>query len=154
MSHGTQAKMFRDGNGIVLKDMRGGAPWKIHREYELQFATYQFVPRVPKPLYCKYSFLFMEDLGQTEWITDLDKCLEEAEVLLEGLKQAEVRHNDLQPGNIIIRDNVPYAVDFGWAQWMHDEPYPGQPSDRKALPQAIQLLYEKGERAVGEWSWT
>lgn len=152
MQHGTQSKIYRDGKGRVLKDMRGGNLSVVRKEYEMQGSVYRKVQQVPRPIILQDAFIVMEDLGMTEKITDLDFCLKAAEPLLDGLLAGGVRHNDLQPGNIIIKGNVPYAVDFGWARWESDPPL-DMPSDRISLLHALRMLYEQGPDAKRSWSW-
>ncbi len=118
MKHGTQAKMWRDGKGRVLKDMRGGNLDKVRREWDLQLTAYRQVQQVAKPLELAGPFIIMEDLGESEPITNLEELYHHGQVLLEGLAAAKVLHRDLRPGNIIIgMRNRPYALDFGWARW-------------------------------------
>ncbi len=152
MPHGTQSKIFRDGKGCVLKDMRGGNPIIVKKEYEMQAAVYSCGHHVPKPFALIGNYILMEDLGETEKITDLDMCLEEAESLLDSLEEAGVRHNDLQPGNIIVKKNVPFAVDFGWSQWEQETPL-DMPPDRDALLNAIEMMYKLGPEAKRSWTW-
>jgi hypothetical protein len=47
-----------------------------------------------------------------------DGCLE----VLEGLRAAGIRHRDIRPSNIIVRDGAPVLIDFGWAQ-TDDDPF-------------------------------
>ena len=117
MVHSTQAKMFRDGRGRVLKDMRGGNLDKIRQEWEMQTEVYRSCQRTAKPIQLAGPFFIMEDLGTSDPITDLDELFREGDLLLAGLQQANVLHGDLRPGNIIIKKNRPLAIDFGWAKW-------------------------------------
>ena len=117
MTHGTQAKMFRDGKGHVLKDMRGGSMDKVRQEWEMQGAVYQTCKLTAKPIELAGLFIIMEDLGESEEIISIDKLYDYGDKLLEGLKDAGVLHRDLRGGNIIIKGDQPYALDFGWARW-------------------------------------
>ena len=152
MPHGTQSKIYRDGKGKVLKDMRGGKLHKVRKEYDLQCAVYTNSHRVPRPIMLVDHYILMEDLGIAEGITDLDLCLNEAEHLLDGLEKSGVLHNDLQPGNIIVRNNIPYAIDFGWARWWSDPPLK-MPPDRLALLHSLKAIYESGPNAKRSWQW-
>ena len=117
MKHGTQAKMFRDDKGHVLKDMRGGNLDRVRQEWEMQGAFYSTCQLTAKPIELAGPFIIMEDLGESEKITSLMELYNRGEVLLAGLRKAGVLHCDLRIQNIIIKGNQPYALDFGWARW-------------------------------------
>lgn len=153
MRHGTGAKMWRNGKGLIVKDLRGGNLAKVGKEYDIQRRLMEFTNLVPAVYACIDYFIIMEDLGERHQITDFDRAFLGAQSLLEALEKADIRHNDLQPANVFIRHNLPLALDFGWAQWMHEEPYPNHPTDRKALISAIHRLKDDVE-AKRPWSWT
>lgn len=117
MGNATQSKCYRDGNGRVLKDMSGGNIDEVTRELHFHNRAYAVLPdQVARPINQIDHFLLMEDLGDTEPITDMFKVLESAEMLLDGLREARIVHGDLDPPNLIIQDNVIKVVDFGWSQ--------------------------------------
>ena len=55
----------------------------------------------------------LEDLGDTEEVTNTDELLTHAIHLLNSLRRSRIYHGDLTAPNLIIRDNKPYAIDFG-----------------------------------------
>jgi len=58
-------------------------------------------------------YLIMEDFGKCEPITDLNFTLGHAFRLMADLAQRGVTPpSDLEPHNIIIRDNIPHLIDF------------------------------------------
>ena len=115
--HGTQARIWRDGKGKLLKDMRGGNLDKVRQEWEMQSAVYLSCQLTAKPFELAGPFIIMEDLGESDEITSLEELYNLGAVLLEGLRKAGVLHHDLRIGNIIVKGNQPYALDFGWARW-------------------------------------
>lgn len=117
ISNATQSKCYRDGKGRVLKDMSGGSLDHVTKEMDFQMrAWHRLREQVARPIHQVDYYLLMEDLGETEPITDMDKVMVSAETLLKGLKAAKVIHGDLDPPNLIIQDNVVKVVDFGWSQ--------------------------------------
>lgn len=62
--------------------------------------------------------IFLEDLGDTEPVTDNDVALTHAIHLLGHLHQRGIWHGDLTAPNIIIRDNKPHAIDFGESMFL------------------------------------
>ncbi len=54
----------------------------------------------------------LEDLGDTEEVTNTDALLTHAIYLLAWLNKSRIFHGDLTAPNIIIRGNKPYAIDF------------------------------------------
>ncbi len=55
----------------------------------------------------------LEDLGDTEEVTNTDELLTHAIHLLNWLRRSRIYHGDLTAPNLIIRNNKPYAIDFG-----------------------------------------
>lgn len=82
----------------------------------MQGEVYCACKQVPKPFRLVGPFILMEDLGISEPITDMPTCLQWASELLEGFRMAGIVHGDLRRGNIIIKQNRPFALDFGWAK--------------------------------------
>ena len=85
--------------------------------------------------------IFLEDLGDTEPVTDNDVVLTHAIHLLSWLRTSRVRHGDLTAPNMIIRNDKPYVIDFSEAIDM-DAPQTRKPKrpepDWFHLLQAIQ----------------
>lgn len=85
--------------------------------------------------------IFLEDLGDTEPVTDNDVVLTHAIHVLSLLRTSRIQHGDLTAPNIIIRNDKPYIIDFSEASDM-DAPPTRQPKrpepDWFHLLQAIQ----------------
>lgn len=81
--------------------------------------------------------IFLEDLGDSEPVTDNDVVLTHAIHLLNWLRTSRVRHGDLTAPNIIIRKNKPHVIDFSEAIDM-DAPPTRQP--KRPEPDWFHLL--------------
>lgn len=141
--HGTQSRLWRDGQGKLLKDMRGGNLDKVRDEWEMQGAVYRCCKLTAKPIELAGPFIIMEDLGESDEITDMEKLFFNSQALLAGLKEVGVIHRDLRPGNIIIKANRPLALDFGWSIW---RPEPGH-TDATMLGVALYQMWNEQEIA-------
>jgi hypothetical protein len=135
-----QSRVYRDGGGSLLKFSRGGNPAKVEREFRFLLAL-NASPYFPEPLGFGPEWMVMMDLGEPEPITDMEKVAKHGCLLLRDLKAAKIRHNDLIAPNIIIRDNIPYAVDFGWSRW-EQEPRLACIDDTVMLPHTLQTLWQ------------
>lgn len=135
MRNATQSKCYRNGKGLVLKDMTGGNLERVTQELNFQARAFVWLPeQVARPINQVGYSLLMEDLGETEPITDIKKVMASAEWLLACLKKAKIIHGDLDKPNLIIQDNVVKVLDFGWSQ----EANSGSNNlDRKRLMKAL-----------------
>ena len=65
----------------------------------------------------------MEDLGQSEPVTDVEEFMRHQDLILKMLEDKGLRHGDLTSYGIIVKENKPYLID--WAEsrtW--DDPRP------------------------------
>lgn len=76
--------------------------------------------------YDKYT-IKMQDLGETQPVTDVDKFMSYRQPLKSALMEAQIRHGDITKAAIVVRDNVPYLIDFAEARLWHDP----RPNKRK-----------------------
>lgn len=141
IGHGTQSKVWRDGKGLILKDMRGGNPEKIQKQWEMQSAVSAVTSQTPRLIEMMGGgfFMLMEDLGDSEPIKNVALVRQSARRLLKSFRKAHVRHNDLVPANIIVRGDELFAVDYGWAQWLDEEPIQ-RLNDGQRLAHTIGLM--------------
>ena len=111
----TQSRIFRDGKGLLLKYSRGGNPQKVQAE-AVMLTDLRDSGYVPKVYDVGPNYILMEDLGESEKITDLEKVIRHALATLTALRKASIFHNDLaSESNILYRDSAPYIIDFGRA---------------------------------------
>ena len=76
------------------------------------------MPQVER--YDKYT-LRMEDLGQTEPVTDREFFSKRMDYLYKVLVTFGIRHGDLTRYAIIVKDNHPYLIDFAESRDQGDE---------------------------------
>lgn len=83
-------------------------------------ATSGYVPKVVGYLGSEQGVtsIFLEDLGDTQPVTDTDALLTHATHLLGHLHQRGIWHGDLTAPNIIIRDDKPHAIDFAESRFL------------------------------------
>lgn len=149
---GETSSVYRNGKGLVVKDMTGGNPEYIIREGDLQQAVAKMTQLVPKVRgVLGGRFLLMDDVGDSEKITDLVVAKRGAQTVLVALKQAGIRHNDLSPPNLIIKSNTPHVVDFGWARWSYEDAFEGWPSDDVAILGALDHMVKNPNK---KWDWS
>jgi tRNA A-37 threonylcarbamoyl transferase component Bud32 len=88
--------------------------------------------------------LVLEDLGDGELPHDPGLFMANAHILLMTLDDHQIWHGDLTIKNIIVRGNMPYAIDFGEAKWYHEtDRQPKRPeSDSHHLWQAVEAILE------------
>lgn len=136
MGDSTQSHCYRDGNGTVLKDLSGGDQAKIRAEFNLQKKVWEKCPdQVPEPLKLGKDYILMRDIGDSEPVTDWVEVNMSAVDFLNGLSEADVFHGDLDPPNLIIRNNRLYVVDYGWASKGADA------NDRRTLWNSLDTMH-------------
>lgn len=132
----TASRPYRDGNGKFLKHSPHGNSERVRRE-----ATFILAAAVegagPRLYGYGADWIVMEDLGTGDPIEDIDALHAGAARLLGGLAAANIRHNDLGLGNVIMRRGNLYAVDFGRSQWLTEPRLPGYIADGRALARAV-----------------
>lgn len=128
----------------TAKDDTGMQHLSNETAYLAMMATSGYVPKVLDYLGTEEAptSIFLEDLGDTEPVTDNDVALTHAIHLLGHLHQRGIWHGDLTAPNIIIRDDKPHAIDFGESMFLDAAKmnvFPKRPEpDWYHLLQAIQ----------------
>lgn len=104
----------------TAKDDTGMQHLSNETAYLAMMATSGYVPKVLDYLGTEEAptSIFLEDLGDTEPVTDNDVALTHAIHLLGHLHQRRIWHGDLTAPNIIIRDDKPHAIDFGESMFL------------------------------------
>lgn len=138
-----QSRVYRDGNGLLLKFFRGGNPSKVEREFRFLEAL-NGSPYFPEPSGFGPEWIVMADLGEPEPIRDAKKAGRHGWLLLRDLHAAGIKHNDLIVPNIIVRDDIPHVIDFGWSRWAHEEPLACL-SDMMQMTLSLELLWQLSE---------
>jgi predicted Ser/Thr protein kinase len=82
----------------------------------------------------------------------VDACLD----ILVHMAEKGIRHRDIRPDNVIVRDNLPVLIDFGWAvspahPYYTPAPFQGQPANVDLIGMAGVIRAAGGEKfaAIG-----
>ena len=88
--------------------------------------------------------IIMEDLGKGEKIINRDVFMAHLERILRSLKLHGIRHGDLTEPNIIVRNDIPYIIDFAESRLL-DDPRPDKrpEGDEYWLKKTMQKLCAK-----------
>ena len=116
ISDNSIAIVWRDGNGTLYKR---SMPFLIENELHCLKAMWPsgFVPSVYR--YDKYT-LAIQDLGDSEPVTDKGVFITNMYALQMALKQADIRHGDMTTAAVIVKDNHPYLIDFAESRLISD----------------------------------
>ena len=114
---GAEARFL--GNGRVLLKLTE-ARTQAHLENAFDKLRTIESRYVPEAIEIGDGYLILSDMGTTEPVTDMHQAIYNAEILLEDLARAQIHHGDLTSRNVIIRDNVPYAIDFFESRYMQE----------------------------------
>jgi predicted Ser/Thr protein kinase len=108
-----------NGTDTYIYILKRSIPYLI--ENEVAFLNVMqssgYVPRFDR--YDKYT-LRIEDLGQSEPVTNWSIFRDHCAKLLHALSSRSVRHGDITEQAVIIRNNKPYLIDFAESRWKYD----------------------------------
>jgi len=83
----------------------------------------------------------MEDLGQSEPVTDAEEFMGHLPVILEMLKSYSLRHGDLTKYALIVKNNKPYIIDWGESRhWYDPRPDKRREGDEHWLTKTMREL--------------
>ncbi len=66
--------------------------------------------------------------------------LEQSAAISAVLKQVGIIHRDIKQGNVLVKDQKLYLIDFGWAIWEKEPPYQSPRELMVDLPR--ELIYD------------
>lgn len=112
------SRVWREEGWIYKKQPKHLAQnelWGLQRMSDLGYA--------PRATYVSKELTQIEDLGESEPITDRVEFLSHLPKILSALESAGLRHGDLTNKALIIKGNKPFVIDFAESRtW--DDPRP------------------------------
>ena len=149
--------------GITVNKVRPGVlELAAHTEHEKEYLQNAYVKLAdfsqsgyaPEPF--KYrqqeGVLVLEDLGETEPVTDEAIFRRHITELILALKRHRIIHGDATDRNIIVKDNKPYLIDFQQAIYEHEAGPPKRPGDDADwLWKAAEGLSPDTSRHIRKW---
>lgn len=98
------------------------------------------------------TYLYEENLGQSEPVTDETEFRRNCALLLYTLKKHGIRHGDISTKNIIVKNNKPMLIDFHQSKFAH-EPGPDKrpEGDAYCLWEAALELSPDTSRHIRKW---
>lgn len=96
---------------------------------------------VPKAKRVDKETIRMEDLGQSEPVTNAQEFMSHLPKVLQALEDAALRHGDLTTYAVIVKGNKPYIIDWGESRhWYDPRPDKRREGDRHWLTKTMQSL--------------
>ena len=65
---------------------------------------------------------------------------EQLEEITAVLAETGIVHRDIKPGNLLVKNDRLYLIDFGWAIWVNEDPYISPRELNKNI--SIDLIYD------------
>lgn len=113
-------------NGISCVYRCEGKVWKRSIPFLIENEIYclqvmgSISSYVPKARRLDKYTIEMEDLGESEPITDREAFKLHKYGLIDAMQRCSLRHGDLTVANIIVKDNVPKVIDWAEARFARD----------------------------------
>jgi len=106
-------------NGISIVWRGKGEIYKRSIPFLIQNEIYilrrlQHTGYVPRAMRLDRFTIAMDDLGESQPVTDVDKFMQHKQRILGELGAYGIRHGDLTTAAVIVKDNHPYIID--WAE--------------------------------------
>jgi len=122
-------------------------------------------PGFPVILHATESEIFMTSCGDPISLHNIPEDAEEqGRTLIKIMYERKIRHNDIHPANLFVKEGRLHLIDFGWASFGDNEPdfLPRNMGveqgvrrideafdDRVMLERAIQIVREQGNSRLG-----
>lgn len=141
-------------NGAIVKYARDGANWKaLQREAQIleRLSGTRLAPAMIT-LDVDEHVLYQSDMGDSEGITDAEAFRRAGIVWLAQLRSHGIRHGDLTPVNMVIRNNAFTAIDWQESHSFDEAAPQKQPwSDSYLLCRSIRDLTGDTPRVARRW---
>ena len=96
---------------------------------------------VPKAELVDIEIIRMEDLGESEPVTDAEEFMRHLHTILQHLRLHALRHGDLTKYALIVKDNKPYIIDWGESRhWYDPRPDKRREGDEYWLTKTMEEL--------------
>ena len=96
---------------------------------------------VPKAELVDIETIRMEDLGQSEPVTDVEEFMRHLHTILQHLRLCALRHGDLTKYALIVKNNKPYIIDWGESRhWYDPRPDKRREGDEYWLTKTMEEL--------------
>ena len=97
-----------------------------------------YVPRAER---VDIELIRMEDLGQSEPVTDATEFMRHLPIILQTLEGYALRHGDLTKYALIVKNNKPYIIDWGESRhWYDPRPDKRREGDEYWLTKTMEEL--------------
>lgn len=105
-------EVFRSSGHRIVKSAQDSANIKAIKNEARMLKVMEDSPFVPSLTYTGANFTHQEDMGIDEGFRDGELFRRNCIRLLADLRKHEVRHGDCTSANLIIRNDIPYLIDW------------------------------------------
>lgn len=128
---------YADGDGIIFKR---SIPYLTENEWYC-LDTLRRTGFVPQALRWDKYTIQIQDLGQSEHITNRDLFMSYKYDLLDTLQRYGIKHGDLTTANVIVKNNHPFVIDWAESRWGSDpRPQKRPEGDRYWIENTWEML--------------